>query len=605
MVLETAQDMIAWLAGNLQRHETSESDPTTDPFEVVPAGTAAAALMNEPAVGLDLETTGLDPLVDHVRLLSLASPSRVYLVDAAQEPDWPGSLRPLMEHSQTCKIVHHGKFDLRFLLRAGIGVVNVFDSMLATQLLDGGPHLREAGYFTLAALSRRELGKRLDKALQKSDWSAPILAPEQLRYAASDASVLLPLQQRLKERLREAGLSEAAQLEFDTVPAIAWLENSGAPFDAESWAALSDAAVSNQILIADSIGSQVERPINLNSPKQIMQMLLEVGVKVENTTEEALAAVRTKHRLVEDLLDYRAASKLASTYGIQFLRNVHPSAGRIHASYQQIGAATGRMSCSHPNLQQVPRDPQYRGCFRPPQGRALVKADLSLVELCVAADLACDRRMIQAITEGRDLHRMTAAALFEKPSEEVTDEERAFGKAVNFGTLYGQGIRGLIALAARHGRELTEVEARTFRERFAAVWPDLMRWQRHQLHGRGSIVRSRSGRIRSLAPGDPGTLRVNTPVQGTAADGFKLGLATLWQTRHAHPSAFPVLAIHDELVVECDVDEAENVADWVASCLRDGMRQYAPSVPVNVDIAIRRDWAGATQRPDGVPGEPR
>jgi DNA polymerase-1 len=253
------------------------------------------------------------------------------------------------------------------------------------------------------------------------------------------------------------------------------------------------------------------------------------------------------------------------------------------------------MSCSTPNLQNIPRDEAYRACFQPSEGRVLVKADLSLVELCVAAELADDERMLQALADGHDLHRLTAAALFAKDPPAVTAAERAFGKAVNFGTLYGQGKRGLMELARQHGLMLSEVEAGRFQRRFADAWPALTTWQRRQMIGRSTTVRTAAGRLRRVQPNESGPIRANTPVQGTAADGFKAALARLWETRGAHPSAVPILAVHDELVVECDAADAVAVASWVTECLQAGMGRYLSRVVVQVEATIAETWAGMAE----------
>jgi len=464
-------------------------------YSLVSPRTAANALLHEPMVGLDLETTGLDPITDRIRLISVAARGETYLIDADRHLGWQEALGPLFANSQVKKVLHNGIFDLSFLDQAGVEVNNVFDTMLAAQLLDGGTHLHSTGYFTLSSVSKRELGNTLDKANQTSAWGSHDLSPSQLRYAAEDASILLPLRDRLGDEVEGAGLGRVARVEHEALPAIAWLNLSGVPFDAERWADLSDAAMLAKLRIEEAIQQVAGRGINLNSPRQVRSLLHAVGIDVESTNETVLHGVADQHEVVRLLLEHRAAAKRAGTYGIAFLNNVHPHAGRIHARYRQIGAATGRMSCSGPNLQQVPRETPYRSCFRAPDGALFVKADLSLVELSVAADLSGDDRMIRALEAGEDLHSMTAQALFGKAESEVTPEQRSFGKAVNFGTLYGQGLRGLIDQARRHGLILTETEAKEFQQRFSRAWPQLSAWQRSLLNGRDTIVRTRSGRL--------------------------------------------------------------------------------------------------------------
>ncbi len=424
----------------------------------------------------------------------------------------------------------------------------------------------------------------------------------QLDYAAKDAVATLLLHSRLRDRLAVKHLTEVADLEHEVVPAIACLALTGSPCDAERWVALSDEAMARRIALEDEVQTMLgealgmglvgARPVNLNSPRQVREAMARLGVDVAGVGEDALTAAAGRHPVIPKLLEYRGAAKKASTYGIDYLTHVNGGTGRIHAGYQQIGAATGRMSCRSPNLQQVPRDRPYRECFRPIPGRTLVKADLSMIEVCVAAELAGDEALIAAIAAGADIHRLTAAALFERPAEDVTRDERAFAKSVVFGTIYGQGVRGLVANARSHGLDLTEARARALQARFARAWPKLTAWRATRLRGHGREIRTASGRLRRLRADAPGTVRVNTPVQGLAADGFKAGLARLWQTRERCPTAAPVLAVHDELVVECDVGEAETVAAWLSECLVDGMRRFVTRVAVRVEATAARDWSG-------------
>ena len=410
----------------------------------------------------------------------------------------------------------------------------------------------------------------------------------------------MPLHDYLQEKLERANLGGAAELELSALPAIAWLEFAGAPFDADAWVKLSEKALTEKLVLEGEIVALLGVPnLNLDSPKQVRAALEATGIVVPNTNEETLTEVADRHPVIGKFLAYREASKRANTYGIEFLKHIQSATGRIHANYLQIGAATGRMSCREPNLQNIPREPAYRACVRPQEGRVLVKVDLSLIELCVAAGLSRDDNMIRAIAAGQDLHRLTAAALFRKPAEEVIASERAFGKSVNFGTLYGQGKKGLMEKAALQGLDITEAQAAEFQRRFTQAWPKLAAWQRRQMQSTNSSVRTASGRRRRLVgKDDRGTVRANTPVQGTAADGFKAALALLFKTRSRFPSAVPVLAVHDELVVECDEGDAEAVAEWVSECLGDGMRQFIDNVPISVDVTIAPTWGG-NGAPDG------
>src|SRR5439155_21287204 len=280
-------------------------------------------------------------------------------------------------------------------------------------------------------------------------WSAPRLSGAQLEYAANDALILLQLYDCLRGKLERAKLGGVAELEMSALPGIAWLEFAGAPFDADAWVELSEEALSEKLVLEGEVVAILGVPdLNLDSLKQVRVALAGIGIDVPNTNEETLTEVAAHHPVIASFRAYREAGKRANTYGIEFLRHVQPTTGRIHADYFQIGAATGRMSCREPNLQNIPREPAYRACVRPDERRRLVKADLSLIELCVSAGLSRDEHMIRAIAERQDFHRLTATALFRKPAEEVATSERAFGKSVNFGTLYGQGKKGLMEKAA-------------------------------------------------------------------------------------------------------------------------------------------------------------
>jgi DNA polymerase-1 len=579
---------------------------------------ALATLNTASSVGIDCEMTGLDPRCDRLCVVSIAVLDQTLVIDVDAIPDWDHALASLLANPTITKVFHHAKFDLAFLVHAGITVENLFDTMLASQLLDGGRKLRTkvpdpsghqgrggkpvmVGYHSLAALAHRELGIFLDKTHQTADWRGP-LTPDLVAYAAADAAVLVPLHAALQTRLCNEGLTEVAALEFATVPALVWLEQTGMPIDVVAWTALRDAACADQERLAREIAEQLPG-VNLNSPRQLIASLADLGISVPNAQEGTLREIADAHPAISLLLAQKEATKRATTYGDGYLAAVHPTTGRIHADYRQIGAETGRMACSKPNLQNIPRDPAYRACIRPASGRVVVKADLALIELCAAAELAGDERMLTAITTGQDLHRITAAAVFNKAEEDITKEERAFGKTVNFGTLYGQGLRGLIEAAHKHGLALSETEARQIQQRFAMAWPQLSAWRQRQMRDTTSVIQMPSGRIRRLDVDAPGTVRANTPIQGLAADGFKAALAELSATRHRCPSATPILAVHDELVIECHAEDADVAAAWVAECLQAGMTRYLTRVPVRVEVTVAQDWSG-TPLPDICPRPP-
>ncbi len=557
---------------------------------------ALPALRAAPVVGLDCETTGLDPHADRLRLIQLATADGVYVVDGFRVD--PRPLAPLFAGDDGPTIVgHHLKFDLRFLARAGLPAPNgrrLFDTLLASQLLGAGTDAGRLDRCSLAAVAARVLGITLDKTLQTSDWRGP-LTDDQIAYAATDAAVLLPLYERLAAMLQDAGLAKVARIEFGALPAVAWLEDAGAPFDAARWQQLSDAAVRRQIeleaelaRLAGAVDLLGHSTVNWSSPEQVVAVLRQRGHAVERTDEATLLALADRDPIARLLLEYREATKRAGTYGIAWLRHVRTD-GRIHPDYVQIGAATGRMACHRPNLQQIPRDPAYRACFRAPEGRVLVKADYAQIELRIAAEIAGDRAMIAAFQRGEDLHALTARSTLGK--SEVTKADRQAAKALNFGLIYGMGAARFCEHAAReYGVQFSVEEAEALRDRFFATYPGIRRWHRAQPRG-PMTTKTLLGRTRLGV--EKFTEKLNTPVQGSGADGLKLALALLWETRDRCPSAVPVLAVHDEIVVECDATEAEAARQWLVECMTRGMQAVLREVPVVVEAQVVRDWSGS------------
>lgn len=528
-------------------------------------------LMQAPVLGLDTETTGLDPHRDRVRLLSLAAPEgETYLIDLFRVD--PRALLPLFGAEGPVLVGHNLRFDLAFLARLGLELPSghrLHDTALTHQVIHHQARM--------PALS--DLVPGLDKTHQTSDWSGP-LTEAQLAYAAEDARVLLPLYDQQQAEVQQSGLSRVLEIEHRALPAIAWMGLMGVPFDPKRWLEVAKAEEAR----AKEALQKLDWRTNWDSPKQVLEALRRAGLSLYDTREESLAAHRD-HPLVSALLAYREHKKRLSTYGGSWLEYLHPTTGRIHPSWRQIGAASGRMACSSPNLQQVPREAAYRACFRAPEGRVLLKADYSQIELRLAAQIAGEKRMIEAFQRGEDLHTLTARLVTGKA--EPSREDRQLAKALNFGLLYGMGAEGLRTYArSGYGVELSPQEAARLRERFFQSYPGLKAWHRSQPEGT-TEVRTLTGRRRLT---DRHTEKLNTPVQGSGADGLKLALALLYERRHEQPGVLPVLAVHDEVVLEAPEDRAAEALEWLTQVMQDGMSQVLTGVPVVVEAGVYQDW---------------
>lgn len=566
---------------------------------------ALPALLAAPIVGVDTETTGLDPLTDRLRLVQLATHGGAYVLDATViDPrvlaplfDAPAGAGPLL-------VAQNAAFDLRFLRQAGLATptgARLFDTMLASQLLTASADKKGAARPShgLGAIAQRVLGLPLDKSEQKSNWSG-LLTEEQLRYAALDAAILPLLAERLQAELLSAGLERTAALEMGALPAVAWLMETGVPFDGAAWTLLATQAVEERAQVEQELTALAatgglfadgQSTVKWSSTQQVAAFLRGRGhAEITSTDEAALHQLADAGEpLAPLLLRYREASKRASTYGLDYLKHVHPLTGRIHARFIQLGSQAGRMSATDPNVQQVPRDKAYRACVRPGPGRVLVKADYAQIELRLAAQIAPDERLVEAFQRGDDMHTVTARTVLGKT--DVTKADRQAAKAVNFGLLYGMGAKGLRQYAAdEYGVQWTEEEAQTVRGRFFAEYRGLQAWHRSQTDGE---VETRTVAGRRRLGVERFTEKLNTPVQGSGADGLKAALGVLWETRDRAPGASPILVVHDEIVVECDRGQADEARAWVVDAMRSGMETVLHRVPAEVEATICSDWSGA------------
>ena len=343
-----------------------------------------------------------------------------------------------------------------------------------------------------------------------------------LLYAAEDSQVLLPLITALESKIAAADLKWVADIECRALPAITWMANAGVPFDSEGWRSSLDHKEAELGRLKDTLDELAPDPPgdkmwNWNSPKQVIEAFRLLGVKLSDTKGETLS--RYEHPLAKALLEYRKTSKLVGTYGPNLLKFVE--GGRIYGSWWQNGAGTGRMASSSPNLQNLP--PEVRRYVKAPAGRVLVVADYSQIELRIAAKISREERMLAAFANGEDIHTITARSLTGR--EEVTKQERKLAKAVNFGLLYGMSPGGLRSYArASYGVEMTKKEAERYWREFFETYPGLRAWhdrEYRQLKKHGSTeTRTLTGRRRTGVT--KLTERLNSPVQGTGADGLKL-----------------------------------------------------------------------------------
>jgi len=564
---------------------------------------AVTELATQHAIGIDTETTGLDPYYSRIRLLQMASPERSYVVDLFKVDAFAHQgLRILLEASRPVKVLHNAKFDYKMIKHlTGIEMGPMFDSMLADIIVLAG----KSGSHSLASCCERYLDKSIDKSLQTSDWSGP-LSEGQLEYAALDTVLTLQLRERLIPQLKESGLIDTAKLEFDSIAPIATMELNGVYLDADCWRAVVKHSEEGYNKIAAELKEELaagvaqrnlfgEPDINLDSPSQILDAVKRItGLDIEGTRASALHPLAAQYPVIQKLLEYRTAQKSVTSYGENVLRYINKKTGRIHADFFQIGTPSGRMSCHDPNLQQVPNSPEYRSCFKAPPGRKLIIADYSQIELRILAEFSQDKKLLDGFNKGIDLHRMTASQMLNIPFDEITKDQRDAAKRLNFGLIYGMGAQGL-----SNQINVSVEEAEGMIQQYFKAYSGVHRWltDAGDAAVRDRQCRTKLGRLWQFDfdSNDRSAVAAyiragkNFPFQGTNADITKRALVLMFQPL-SRLNAMVVNCIHDEIVVEASAENAEEVAATVEQAMVTAGQETLKSVPTVVNTVISDCW---------------
>ena len=537
---------------------------------------------------MSLKEAGLDPHQARIRLIQLAVKNQPVIVVDLDAFDSVKDLRPLqwVLMNDSVKVFHNANFDIKMLWSVGVNVNGqIFDTMLAARLL--GP----LGRVTLAEVARTFLDISLPKAEQTSDWSGN-LTDSQLLYAAHDARILLRLRERLKSRLADEALTEVAKIEFDCVRSTAEMEYSGMKLDADQINRYRR-RVEAQRTELQTILYGILGELNLTSPIQLKTALAHAGVEVDSTSRRSLYRRLDSHPCIPALLAYKKLSSLITSFFNQVPRATSAHTGRVHANYWQLGAATGRFSCSGPNFQQVPRDVEVRRCFIADAGRKLVIADYSQIELRVAAAISTDRKMIEAYRSGEDLHRLTASLVQNISPENVTREQRNAAKAINFGLIYGMGPKGLMYSAkANYGVEMNLEEAETFKRRYFEAYSGIRAWHRKSSWELKFTDKQRTLCGRRFVWSEPPsfTVFVNRQVQGTAADIAKIALGHLPFALKGTEAKI-IAMIHDEIIIEVPEANAYEAAAILQRTMETAGNEVLKTVPVVAEARIADNWS--------------
>src|SRR5437588_3149950 len=573
---------------------------------------AVDELSTKHAIGLDTETTDLDPYMARLRLIQLASPDGVHIVDLhrfnedAKRSEAFAPLRQMLAAPRPIKIAHNSKFDAKFIKHnLGVDLGGLFDTLLASQLVSAGDIEQRHG---LEAIAGRYLNEAVDKSERLSNWEFE-LSEAQLQYAARDAAVLIPLRDKLIERIKALDLVRCAQLEFECVMPVVGLELAGFYMDKRRWleqlAIVGERRAELANELQEMLGEGVAQAslfgpsranINLDSQQQVTEALNRLGIPLPDSTRNwKLQPLATQYPVVAKLLEYRTMQKALTSYGENMVQFINPTTGRLHADFRQIGAPTGRFACTNPNIQQVPHAVEYRRCFMGyPEKRRLVIADYSQIELRILAEFSGDEAFIKAFNSGADLHRVTAAQVFNVSQDQAAKEQRDLATRLTFGVVYGIGAQRFSMMT---GMSLTEAE--NILRRYFATYRGLDAYLRESANRAVSEKQARTGSGRlvrfnldaSERQQTPMTERngKNAPIQGTSADILKRALRLL-SDELRETSAQIVNIIHDEIVVEVDEAEASDVAQKVERAMVAAGEEYLQTVPVKVESQIASEW---------------
>jgi len=619
-----------WLAelGGLNEAD-QEDDRDSAQYEIVLDKKALSRwlkrLSDAPLFAFDTETTSIDAMRARIVGVSFAVapgegayvPLAHDYLDAPQQlnrEDVLEALRPLLEDPDQEKVGQNLKYDCTVLSHHGISLAGMrFDTMLESYVLDSTGSRHDMDTLALKYLGHKTISYEEVAGKGKGQLSFNEVPLEQAGpYAAEDAEVTLRLHQVLFERLRqEQGQRELFErIEMPLVPVLSKIERTGVRVDGDMLAAQSAELAERISELEAKAYEEAGAAFNIASPKQIQEILferLELPVLAKtpkgqpSTAESVLVELAEQHELPRLILEHRGLSKLRSTYTEKLPALVNPDTGRVHTSYHQAAVATGRLSSSDPNLQNIPvrtaEGRRIREAFVPAPGMRLIAADYSQIELRIMAHLSADEGLLSAFEKEEDVHRATAAEVFGTPVEEVSSDQRRSAKAINFGLIYGMSAFGLARqLGIERGQAQEYIDlyferypgVRTFMDTIRAR----VREQRfvETVFGRRLFLADITSSNHARRQGAE-RAAINAPMQGTAADLIKLAMLSVdgWLCED-NSGAYIIMQVHDELVLEVPESDTARVAGAVAE-LMTSVAELA--VPLKVDVGSGPNWAQA------------
>lgn len=581
-------------------------------------------LNSSKVISFDVESTSTDQMrADLVGIALAIEDDQGYYVPVGHKaelgPQLPlqtvlEALRGPLTDSHIPKVGHNIKYDYVLLARNGLRVSPLaFDTMIAEWL--SNPTSRNLGLKNLAwvrlDIKMTDILELIGKGKEQRTM-AQVPIGQCAEYAAADAAVVLRLMSLLEQDLQACQATRVMEeIEMPLVPILAQMEMTGIALNDEFLAGMSAELSVRLAEIESQVYHLVDMPFNIGSTQQLSKALFE-RLKLQppdrtrrtasghySTSADVLDALRGKHPVVDLVLEHRELSKLKSTYVDALPLQINPNTGRVHTSYNQTGAVTGRIASSDPNLQNIPirteLGSKVRHAFVAGPEQLLLSVDYSQVELRIVAHMADDQAMLEAFRAGQDIHAATAAAIYGVPIETITKQQRRRAKGINFGLIYGMSAFGLT-----RATDLTLAESEDFMERYFRQFPGVKRYLDgmrlrateqgyvETLLGRRryfpGLKNQRNFNIRNREEREA----INAPIQGTAADIMKIAMINVPAAlRKAHLSARMLLQVHDELVLECPAGEIDETAALVQQVMEDA---YTLKIPLKTDARKGRNW---------------
>ena len=572
--------------------------------------------------GFDSETTSLDYMEAEIVGLSfaVAEGDACYIPLAHSYPDAPAQLdresilnrlKPWLEDANISKVGHHLKYDAHVLANHGIKLRGMaFDTMIESYVLNSTATRHDMDsvarrYLGVETIKYEDVAGKGAKQLRFDEVSVETAAP----YAAEDADITLRLHHKLWPEIQQTGELEKlyTQIEQPLIPVLQEMEETGVLVDDKLLKIQSVEITGKLAALEKQAHEAAGHDFNLGSPKQLQQILFEeqnlpVVRKTPkgqpSTAEDVLQELADEYELPRLVLEHRGLSKLKSTYTDRLPEQICSKTGRIHTSYHQAVAATGRLSSSTPNLQNIPirteEGRRIRQAFIAPKGYSLLAADYSQIELRIMAHISGDKGLLEAFADDRDIHRATAAEVFDAALDKVSDDQRRSAKAINFGLIYGMSAFGLAKQL-----NITRYEAQDYVDLYFERYPGVKAYMdktRDQAKELGYVetvfgrrlylpdINARQAQRRQYAERSA----INAPMQGTAADIIKRAMLTVsgW-LQQQQPDARLIMQVHDELVLEVRSDDRVSIAQKVCSLMSDAAQL---DVELKVDVGFGANW---------------